>query len=73
MIAQAWKDPSVPLQGVRDRMTALMLNEQMSSIRNGTHAKFLKVWEPWLSYTFHISGPLPLPLPRPLNWDLLPL
>lgn len=43
MITQAWKKPSIPFQEVRDSMTALTLNEQMSSIPNNTHAKFLKV------------------------------
>ncbi|CAI9620954.1 unnamed protein product, partial [Staurois parvus] len=51
-IAQAWKSPFVPLQGVRDRMTTMMLNEQMSSICNDSQRKFLKIWEPWLQYAF---------------------
>lgn len=43
---------SVPFQEVRDCMTVLMLNEQMSSICNDSHVKLLKILEPWLSYAF---------------------
>lgn len=34
----------VPFQGVRDPMTVIMLNEQMSSMLKDSHAKFLKIW-----------------------------
>lgn len=33
-------------------MATLMLNEQMSSVHNDTHVKFLEVWEPWLFCAF---------------------
>lgn len=51
-IAQAWKTLQVAFQGMKSRRTALMLHEQMSSIVNGSHSKFLKIWEPWISYEF---------------------
>ncbi|CAI9610764.1 unnamed protein product [Staurois parvus] len=51
-IAQAWKSPFVPFQGVWDRMTNMMLNEQMSSMCNDSQCKFSKIWEPWLQYAF---------------------
>lgn len=52
IIAQVLKRPMVPFQGMTNGMAALMLNEQMSSILKDSHARFLKIWEPMLEYSF---------------------
>lgn len=49
---QIWKKPTVPFQGPRYHMFAMMFNEQMSSILNDSHSKFLKIWKPRLAYAF---------------------
>lgn len=51
-IAQAWKKTSVPFQEVKNCLTSMVVNEQMSSLLKDMHARFLKVWEPWLTYAF---------------------
>lgn len=51
-IAQVWKKPTVPFQGVRDHFMATIRNEQMSSILKHTDAKFLKILEPWFAHAF---------------------
>lgn len=42
-VAQAWKTPMDAFQGVKDRLTDMMVNKLMSSILKDSHLKFLKV------------------------------
>lgn len=32
-------------------MNDVMVNEKLMAILSGTHDKFLRVWEPWITYT----------------------
>lgn len=61
-IARAWKKPSVSFAEVKNSLTTLMIHEKMSSILHDSHAKFLKVWAPWWSYTLPNLNPTSLGL-----------
>lgn len=63
-IARAWRKPLVVFAEVKSILTILMLHEKMTSVLHDSHAKFLKVWNPWWSYALPILPPTSLGIPN---------
>lgn len=50
IIAKSWKSPSLSFEAVKQKIQWILINEKLTAILNDTHPRFLKIWQPWISY-----------------------
>lgn len=69
-IAEAWKTITLVTVEVKNRVTQMMIHEQLEATLQDKNSKYQKVWEPWLQNFFptNIDHTLLTPLsPCPLH------
>lgn len=48
--ARAWKKQFTGFSEVETQIDGLFVNEQLTSFLTNGHEKFLKIWDPWITY-----------------------
>lgn len=51
IIVHSWKASMLNLSEVHSGLNGTIVNEKLSGISSDTHAKFLKIWSPWITYS----------------------
>lgn len=49
-IARDWKTPNLSFEAVKNTVNDIMVNEKLTAILMDTHDKFLRIWQPWVTY-----------------------